>query len=1739
MAKYIATTDGNWSTVGTWSTGTNTPSNHASTRITIDSAKYTDTFTAPSTSDDCLGVIINISALATSGYSYVITLQENSIDTAATKTVAVADLALGAYFVKFTTPYTFTSTTAGYYRFKIDRSGSGSGSTTVVSNSAGTLVAFQAVDDRAPAAAPTTGDDVWIIGANESGTISVTVDGDALVGSATDTTVSPYYMNQACYIGRGGLLTWNTSASATLTCKGMLEVVGHSANKAELRIGTTSSAYPAAYTAKLRFDQNGTANRAALGSNLYSRIQLHGYSHTGTTNWKTTYASGAGSVADPMVVNDSVDWTTGQEVLVCSTGAGIHSTWQRHQNELCDITKVDATTYSLVSKREIYNADFEGAIGGSGGWTNSVGSGAIAADTTTYHGGKQSAKLTAGSTTNTNIYQSIFTNPGKSVTLKFWTRGDGTYEGRYQIYSVSGSTNIVATKGTGVTGTTWTEVSETFVVPASCYEVRIYLHCPSTNTGIAYFDDVSATVDGLMYSKSAGAKVLHMTRNVVMESVSSTEGFTALVNSSISGDIDYDWIRINHPVGRAVGFYSPNGGNYQACDYSVIYNNLKSDQSAFYYQYHAEYNMYPETFTGNIVYNSQYYAFDVSQINKTLVDCFAVNAGYGGFYAVNGSTTMTRCIGVSCNRNNIGTGATFQLGGSGTILTDCESQSAGLRSIYISSSCTAKIYRLLSGTLGINNTTYSGDITGTRLFNNVLFDNCEFQYAIPTYNNLANNTLDSEWRVVNYNQDSTVDFVITPLGYRYRTGTGLADTTSHTGGYAVRFQPISSTTPLAWTFDIATGNIQTYQATISVWVKINNAAYYAGTHQNPKLTVNYDNGTLATATATDTTDWQQLSVSFTPTTTYGVVTVTIDGYTDATTTNAYFYVDDFENDYPSGYAVNLGKFDVWADAKPVTPSNDTTGVLSYDWTQDPYVVHTEAQANALTGIALNYTLKTITVTEDHTLTEIYEYCKASARTNGVLQALSTKDGITYALSGGWTLVLDENVDITETPFLDLGTTTLEFPASCSMEPTLINGELALPDAGTIECNMNGISIDYQATGTFDHSGSTTDGTITLDTSTSSTVTAKFVPGTTVDNQDEVHITVESSTSVNIVVSGLVVGSQVRVTETVSGDELINETATGTSVSTSYVYTTDTAISILVRKSSAATKYLEWTGAGTITTAGANITVVQVADANIEATSPTATDWSVDFDTKVISATGTPDSLTTGELYTWLMDQMDAEANMEHLNPMTCEVKDASYTLRNGYTLDTGVEQYLSTGGIVTSDGNTIYTNIFTVGSLVASSQVYIKQDGAKLSSWWSTGNIDVLIKVKSGGSLIDSGNLYFYVRKFGNTYEYTSLDASAGGRQVVAVANATDNDNQTASGTVATWSDITITWGSTTKDIGDGEGAKPYDVVVDGAGRTVAQIYEYLKYVCRDGETTEQNGVDGELYLSASPSTYTLVKTGPFGSIAGGTLFLARGVYLEDMASADSLNYQVIDSDGGTHTPPTPPVYISLTGIVSGSRVQLYNTDTSTELYNDIVSATTLDVEYTPAESAETIRVRVSLVDGVTAYSFYETNISASTNGGSAIIAQVEDTVYNSNGIDGSAITSCSVSGTTIKVFVDDADNAINIQDIYNWYCYMLFTETGIRDQGNNLRAVDTTNYVAYNTLLINNQAEDPLLLGGGYILQNTGGTALDVYDTSGNPIFMGYNHAVGVGSGLSTEEHNKLDSLKNPTMLIDGELIV
>lgn len=85
------------------------------------------------------------------------------------------------------------------------------------------------------------------------------------------------------------------------------------------------------------------------------------------------------------------------------------------------------------------------------------------------------------------------------------------------------------------------------------------------------------------------------------------------------------------------------------------------------------------------------------------------------------------------------------------------------------------------------------------------------------------------------------------------------------------------------------------------------------------ILVNLATGNFNTAVATAKTDLQLLAVPITASTTTGIMSMQIDGYTDQTGTDATVYYDDVAILFPAGHQINLGSLDEWSYGQPITP----------------------------------------------------------------------------------------------------------------------------------------------------------------------------------------------------------------------------------------------------------------------------------------------------------------------------------------------------------------------------------------------------------------------------------------------------------------------------------------------------------------------------------------------------------------------------------------------------------------------------------------------------------------------------------------------------------------------------------------------------------------------------------------------------------------------------------------------------
>lgn len=311
--------------------------------------------------------------------------------------------------------------------------------------------------------------------------------------------------------------------------------------------------------------------------------------------------------------------------------------------------------------------------------------------------------------------------------------------------------------------------------------------------------------------------------------------------------------------------------------------------------------------------------------------------------------------------------------------------------------------------------------------------------------------------------------------------------------------------------------------------------------------------------------------------------------------------------------------------------------------------------------------------------------------------------------------------------------------------------------------------------------------------------------------------------------------------------------------------------------------------------------------------------------------------TALDLHQWLQDLADdasatgddnvsiLTANPSKLDGPRSAIKPMLLNLLNGYNIDDNAAQYLNFGSIQQDGSNVLYTGLKSIGSpLVAASPMYVVQNGSKLTKYWPNGHIQIMVKCKTAGTLIDNADVRVYSRKYGQTYGDFAANLIAGGEQPAAISTApTDWTPLNLAAAQALSSKVTITTGSHFKDTGDGSGSKEYKGTITlSGGCTIAEAAQYCQAICDEASTTTVDGVLGWKFRALGGDTYGYTPNGaaPFGVVAGGKWFVAQGWYIAGALAGDLQKYQMISHDGTTVGNPVV-AGISIGGLTVGARL--------------------------------------------------------------------------------------------------------------------------------------------------------------------------------------------------------------------------
>jgi len=211
---------------------------------------------------------------------------------------------------------------------------------------------------------------------------------------------------------------------------------------------------------------------------------------------------------------------------------------------------------------------------------------------------------------------------------------------------------------------------------------------------------------------------------------------------------------------------------------------------------------------------------------------------------------------------------------------------------------------------------------------------------------------------------------------------------------------------------------------------------------------------------------------------------------------------------------------------------------------------------------------------------------------------------------------------------------------------------------------------------------------------------------------------------------------------------------------------------------------------------------------------------------------------------------------------------------------------------------------------------------------------------------------------------------------------------------------------------------------------------------------------------------------------------------------------------------------VTLTDGFDGSRVQIYDVTSSTELANEIATFPYTWTDPSTWVADREIRVRIAYQSGATAKTFVEAIIGTSTNTDPAVtyrVNQEDDAVYIANAVDGSTVTDVVKNSATDRIEINKSSGTISAATLYGYEMYYLFTSTGIAADPQVITAIDTANYLVHESYKFKNVTTGPnvaLTITGGWVRDSTTNLSITTVDTTGYTLFNAPDHVVSYATG-------------------------
>ena len=228
-----------------------------------------------------------------------------------------------------------------------------------------------------------------------------------------------------------------------------------------------------------------------------------------------------------------------------------------------------------------------------------------------------------------------------------------------------------------------------------------------------------------------------------------------------------------------------------------------------------------------------------------------------------------------------------------------------------------------------------------------------------------------------------------------------------------------------------------------------------------------------------------------------------------------------------------------------------------------------------------------------------------------------------------------------------------------------------------------------------------------------------------------------------------------------------------------------------------------------------------------------------------------------------------------------------------------------------------------------------------------------------------------------------------------------------------------------------------------------------------------------------TPGTYTLTNSvvNELTNLSGGTVII-------------NINNTTITTNNGPNITIVLPLRnISVTGLVAGSRLCVYNQNTSAQVFNQVVAGTSYTAQYAEGVGysiGDVLELKVAKINMLE----FSTSVVVTPTGWNGLISQDANAIYNAHGVDGATVTGISWDSGNMEFDFNDSDNNINGADIGAWYYYFITTEIGIAEAFGALvwsQINKITNATSKVAITFDNVKSSPLQINNCWIDRNDG----------------------------------------------------